>query len=435
MRALGLLVDVAPTEELTRFEYYLPFPNVLMHAASSLHDAGAHLEELAHSYSHDILNLANLASRLLWFEGMTPDVWRSHDLVSVDVDTSSYFVTLQTACDIMADAIATLGARRGQAPSESFHSLTQWVKRNPSRIAQEFRFVSRRLPWFEEINTVRTKLIHRGGDIWIYTDRVRFHWSVHLHSFPNKSEGARSQPHETAPAEPTEPPRPRIVDRGFLLSDLHRLTKSLLDFSAILARRVAKHERLTSIPRKYVISGAFVPALHHILRYYEPPKASPSLNLRAKCLATCGDYATAAYFGYPNGFWWQLLVAVAEGLGTAPETSIIPIRVNDVVHDAKIVFACKGRRYGLVLCDKLDPNSRWVREAGESAKKFATDRLLDRTVFVTRRAVSAKANDIKSACAQLPAVIGKNSKAAAAQVISLLQTNGHPPNEDALRAS
>src|SRR5260370_42255054 len=136
MRALGLLVDVDSTDELTRFDYYLPLANVLMHIASTPHPDGVHLEELAHSYAYDILNLANLASRLLWFEGVTPDIWRSHDLVSVDVDTSSYFVTLQTACDIMADAIATLGASKGQAPTESFHSLTEWVKRNPNRIAQ-----------------------------------------------------------------------------------------------------------------------------------------------------------------------------------------------------------------------------------------------------------------------------------------------------------
>ena len=136
MPALGRLVDVDPTEPLSRFDYYLPLANVLMHAASNSRIGNAdHLEQLAHSYSHDILNLANLASRLLWFEGVTPDVWRSHDLVSVDVDTSSYFVTLQTACDIMADVIATLGAKKGQAPNESFHSLTEWVKRNPNRIA------------------------------------------------------------------------------------------------------------------------------------------------------------------------------------------------------------------------------------------------------------------------------------------------------------
>jgi hypothetical protein len=421
MRALGLLVDVDPTDELTRFDYYLPLANVLMHMASAPHHEGVHLEELAHSYAHDILNLSNLASRLLWFEGITPDIWRSHDLVSVDVDTSSYFVTLQTACDIMADAIATLGTSKGQAPTESFHSLTEWVKRNPNRLAQEFRSIGGHLPWFEEINSVRTKLVHRGGDIWIYTDRTRFHWGVHLHPLPKKPQAVRPEAEVAASAQGTEPTRRRIKDRGFLLSDLRRLTRSLLSFSARLARCITRHQDLTSVPRKYVISGAFVPALHHIVRYYEPPKVSTSLNLHAKCLATCGDYATAAYLGYPKGFWWRFLTAIAEGLATAPEISIIPIRTNDVVHDAKLVFSCKGRRCGVILCDKLDSNARWVSEASESARKFAADHVLERTVFVAEKVVPAEASQIRTACAELPGVIGEDAKRVAEGAISELR--------------
>jgi hypothetical protein len=81
------------------------------------------LKQLAHSFGHDVLNLATLAGRLLWYEGVTPDMWRSHDLVAVAVDAEAYFVMLQTACDIMADVVPTLGARPGQAPSDSFHKL------------------------------------------------------------------------------------------------------------------------------------------------------------------------------------------------------------------------------------------------------------------------------------------------------------------------
>ena len=34
---------------------------------------------------------------------------------------------LQSACDIMADVVATLGVKKGQAPWESFHRLNQWA--------------------------------------------------------------------------------------------------------------------------------------------------------------------------------------------------------------------------------------------------------------------------------------------------------------------
>lgn len=425
MRALGLLVEVEPTDVLTRFDYYLPLANVLMHASStSRPENAAHLEQLAHSFGHDILNLANLASRLLWFEAVTADVWRSYDLISVDVDTSSYFVTLQTACDIMADVIATLGTRKGHAPSESFHSLTEWVKRNPNRIAEEFRAVGGHLPWFEEINSVRTKLVHRGGDIWIYTDRVRFHWGVHLHALPRKRSAELARQNPSGSREGTNQPRQRTKDRGFLITDLQRLTRSLLNFSARLARCVRKHEGFPFLPRKHVISGASVPALHHIVRDYDPPEASPSLSLSATCLTTCGDYATAAYLGYPNGFWWRFLVSVAEGLATAPEVAIIPIRANGSVHDANIVFACKERRYGFILCDYLNPNDQWIREAGESARKFATDYLLARTVFVAERVVAAQDDVTQAACSILPAVIGADPRIAAEQAIAALSRSG-----------
>lgn len=36
---------------------------------------------------HDVLNIAALAGRLLWYEGVTPEMWRSHDLIAVAVDS------------------------------------------------------------------------------------------------------------------------------------------------------------------------------------------------------------------------------------------------------------------------------------------------------------------------------------------------------------
>ena len=51
-------------------------------------------------------------------------------------DTDAYYVMLQCACDTMADVVATLGAKKGQAPWESFHKLNQWALRNPGRQRQ-----------------------------------------------------------------------------------------------------------------------------------------------------------------------------------------------------------------------------------------------------------------------------------------------------------
>src|SRR5215467_12485472 len=114
MSALGVPTDVSRKQPLNRFQMYLGLPDAL---ACKQHADSAHLQELANSFGHDVLNIAALAGRLLWYEGVTPEMWRSHDLIAVAVDSESYYVMLQTACDIMADVIATLGAKkRGQVP-------------------------------------------------------------------------------------------------------------------------------------------------------------------------------------------------------------------------------------------------------------------------------------------------------------------------------
>jgi hypothetical protein len=172
--ALGTTVERDRRQRLSRFEYYLRLADALSNCA----DQTGHLKQLAHSFGRDVLNLATLAGRLLWYEGVTPDMWRSHDLVAVAVDAEAYFVMLQTACDIMADVVATLGAKPGQAPSDSFHRLNEWAIRHPWRLKPEFRLLASRLPWFDQINAVRTKLVHRGADAWVYTERVRFEWDV-----------------------------------------------------------------------------------------------------------------------------------------------------------------------------------------------------------------------------------------------------------------
>src|SRR5262245_50469096 len=155
MPALGSPGEISQEENLTRFQYYLGLCDALTHS-DSVHSA--HLRELSDSFAHDVLNLAALAGRLLWYEGVTPEIWRSHDLISVVVDVEAYYTMLQCACDIMADVIATLGAKPGQAPLESFHKLNEWALKNQDRLRPEYQLIARRMPWFSEINSVRTGL-------------------------------------------------------------------------------------------------------------------------------------------------------------------------------------------------------------------------------------------------------------------------------------
>jgi hypothetical protein len=142
--ALALLITLDGEKTLTRSDYYLRLAYVLMDFAET-HSSSSDVAEIAghaHAFGNDVLNIAVLAANLLWFEGVTPDMSRSPDLVRISVDVENYLVLLQTACDIMADVIRRFGIppkRRGQVPEESFHKRHNWAKDNRGRLASGFR--------------------------------------------------------------------------------------------------------------------------------------------------------------------------------------------------------------------------------------------------------------------------------------------------------
>src|SRR5262249_48206934 len=148
VRALGTLVTTRKEERPSRYKYYLTLPDVLMDIVEADPSApqSERLAELAHSFAHDVLNLAVLASRLLWYEALTPDTSRSPDLVVVSTDAEAYFLFLKAACDLLADITVELAVepgKRGQTPEGSFHDLARWVKENPTRIDSTFHFLSK----------------------------------------------------------------------------------------------------------------------------------------------------------------------------------------------------------------------------------------------------------------------------------------------------
>jgi len=387
--ALGTTVERDRRQRLSRFEYYLGLADALSNCA----DDTGHLKQLAHSFGHDILNLATLAGRLLWYEGVTPDMWRSHDLVAVAVDAQAYFVMLQTACDIMADVVATLGAKSGQAPSDSFHRLNEWAIRHPWRLKPEFQILASSLPWFEQINGVRTKLVHRGGDAWVYTERVRFEWDVWV-------SGQR-------------------VRRGkFLLPTIQMLTLSMLEFSKVLAHVVLPKAELQRYEKKTLISGVYVPALHHLLRQYGIPTRRGDLQQNARWLAICGGYVEAAHLGYPEGFWWLALLNLSKGLGVGPSSGSVPVNASGRVHDCRFVFIRDGNSYGVIACDQVLGNEKWLRGAAESAAKFWEAHKLARAVLIGRVGEGNLPEFLPKTKVAL--VVEKNSDRAASEAVARL---------------
>lgn len=354
MIALGTTIEVERSARLNRFEYYLH----LCDALANRPDPSGHLNELAISFGHDVLNLATLAGRLLWYEGVTPDMGRTPDLVAVGVDSEAYFVMLQTACD-MADVVSSVGGIARSTPFESFHELNEYAVNNPARVNKGFEFLATKLRWFNQVNGIRTKLVHRGGDVWVYTDRVRFEWDVQL-------------------------PGGQFRRGRYLLPLLQTLTTSMLEFSQVLAEVVVPRERLQAYGKQTVISGVYVPALYHLLQNYNVPQKGVWLTWGARCLAVCGGYVEAAYLGYADGFWWRFLLKVSERLNVGPSWAEIHVSPSGVVHDSKVVFRLDGKNTGLILCDEINDGAAWLKGAAESTRDFSDAYDLSGVVLVGR---------------------------------------------------
>jgi hypothetical protein len=131
-RALGTFLKLRANEKLTRHHNCLQLPDQLMDVVERdpVAPQAERIAELAHSFAHDVLTLAVLASRCLWYEALTRET-RSGDLPAVSADLESYFLFLKAACDVLAELAVELAfepRRRGQAPSGSFHDLT-WLGR------------------------------------------------------------------------------------------------------------------------------------------------------------------------------------------------------------------------------------------------------------------------------------------------------------------
>lgn len=369
--ALALLINLDAKRPLDRSDYYVRVADILLdfaEAHSSSSDA-AEVAGYAHAFSHDVLNIAALAANLLWFEDVTPDMSRTPDLVRISVDVGNYLVLLQTACDIMADVIRKFGIspkRRGQAPEESFHKLHNWAKSNPGRLAPGFETVGSDLPWFDEINGIRTKIVHRGYDVLTYTNRLFFKFGL---AQPDLNFG---QPREKVKLTP-------------MLPLLKRLTLSVLEFSDGLAQAIMKQEAI-SPSQRHILNGVYVPALHH-LQQYEPPVASSHNAIVAACLLQLRDYLTASDIGYPRGHWWLFLIKLSELLGTPIGMSMPGYAPSGALADWTLVFESEQKRVAIIVRDTV----AGLLETFEAARKalFTGSSSINAFILVCRSRLKA----------------------------------------------
>jgi hypothetical protein len=412
-RALGTFLKLSGNEKFTRHHYYLQLPDQLMDAVER--DPAApqaeRIAELAHSFAHDVLRLAVLASRCLWYEALTPDMSRSGDLPAVSTDLESYFLFLKAACDVLAELAVELAfepRRRGQAPSGSFHDLTRWVRDNPARIDSRFHFLAAELEWFKELHGIRTNLAHRGYDTLVYTNRVALSFGIGPFGRIETRilREKRGQPQGESHKITLTP----------LLPFIKRLTRAMLNVSEQLAVAAAAHRGLGAASRTHAICGVYVPALH-ALDLYESPVESPRLKIVAKCLRKCEDYVTASGFGFPDGHWWQFLI------GLMGHFCRIPVYLSQfeedsvgVLVDWKIIFAADGQRLGILTRDIVNVDKTSLENSRHILEEFVANAQLAKAALVSRSAINPSGVSL----AALPFVFSDQPADAAIKAFELL---------------
>jgi hypothetical protein len=369
------------------------------------------IAELAHSFAHDVLTLAVLASRCLWYEALTPDVSRSGDLPAVSTDLEAYFLFLKAACDVLAELVVELAFEprmRGQAPSSSFHDLTRWVRDNPARIDSRFHFLSAELEWFEELHGIRTNLAHRGYDTLVYTNRVVLSFGVgpfgriETRILREKRGQPQGESHK--------------ISLTPLLPFIKRLTRAMLNSSEQLAVATASYRRLGTASKTHAICGVYVPALH-ALESYEPPRESPRLKIIAKCLRKCEDYVTASSLGFPDDHWWRFLGELMGHFGVIPV--YLSQREEDsagVLLDWKIVFVADDHRFGVIARDTTNADKTSLENSLHTLEEFITNSGLAKAALVSPSANNLSETSLRS----LPLVVSDLPADTAVKVFQLL---------------
>src|SRR5262249_53272168 len=96
-------------------------------------------------------------------------------------------------------------------------------------------------------------------------------------------------------------------------------------------------------------------------------------------------YVEAALIGYPDG-WWQTLLNLSAAFGTMPSSGIVLVPASDQVYDCRFVFARDGKTLGVIACDEVFSNEKWLNSAAARGQEFLQARKLDKAVLIGRLA-------------------------------------------------
>ncbi len=396
------LSSLIKTEKLSgsKHQFYVSLCDILLDLVEQDKDGPDALafSAIAHSLAHDFLNLATLAGRLLWYEGVTPDMSRSPDLVAIAVDTETCLVSLRTACDIVARAFwhfCVDPKKRGQLPKEdkegkqtaaSFRALIFWARDNPQRLRENFRFLPNHFDWFMKMRADRDKIVHDGYSLTIYTERDFFQFFL----VPGGVTELQ-QLHGGYKQEDYDEDNPRFV-RVPLVSWLKKLTTDVLGLADELSRAI-ETQLGVRCSKTHVLDGVYVPALHHLMAY-EQPRPGYLLDqtemrrrhISAWHLLKAGDYLSSTERGYPDGHWWQFLMYLCDLFPEAPGFVSQPGFARwGVFTQWNFVFGREENKVAVSLRDSVLFETEWIETARENLQIFAREMGAKRAVLVAKR--------------------------------------------------
>lgn len=243
--ALGTIVHYHGGE-LSDRELYTPFLDFWDHwdeIDSRLEPHYATLSPWAEALTHDLVDLASYADIILhWLEPGRIRDGRSVVIVGSIVD--AFIRTTRSACDVVASGLAYVASNKpGQAPFQSLRALTDWARKNPSRIRPSLQeFLTRDKPWFDNMKSLRDYLVHGGCSVNIHCNGRQFNLWVYSHK------------HGWITREP-------------LLPLLKCYTIELLALSDEAGSLIANEVSLPIDRRKSrIVSGILIPRLHELIK-------------------------------------------------------------------------------------------------------------------------------------------------------------------------
>ena len=162
-----------------------------------------------------------------------------------------------------------------------------------------------------------------------------------------------------------------------LISFLKEHTAAILNFAEALAQAIEQEHNI-SATRTHVLSGVYVPALHHLMSYQQPidqhllkPADQRRLNVTAWYLQRARDYLGAIDYGYPDRFWWHFLMRLSDLFESPPCFTSPQYSDGGRLIMWKFVFPRGEQSLALYLRDGILLKAQWLTREGERLHKFA----------------------------------------------------------------